>query len=384
MTETLARADVAVIGLGAMGAMTAWQTAARGASVVGVERFPLAHARGSSHGGSRIFRLILFEGPEYVPLARASLELWRRLERESGTSLLAVSGGLVIGPADGPLIADARRSAEAAGVEHELLDADELRARYPQHAVFDDDVAVYEPGAGALAPEAAIRAAAGQAERAGARIFTELEVTALRLGAPEVRVVTERGTILARKVVLCTGAWFGDLAPSPALPVRIQRSCLTWFRGAEPAQFEPERFPVFVRESGELDGWGIPDVDGRGVKVGVGDSGSKPWLDRPEDNWTAPTAADIAPIEAFCRRAFPALAPTAADAAACMNAKTPDGHFIIGPASSAPQVIVVGGFSGHGFKHAAGVGRVAAELALDGGTDIPIERFSPDRFAAVA
>ena len=67
-----------------------------------------------------------------------------------------------------------------------------------------------------------------------------------------------------------------------------------------------------------------------------------------------------------------------------MNSKTPDGDFVLGTTAAAPGVVLVGGFSGHGFKHAAGVGRVAAELAIDGGTEIPIARFSPDRFAAVA
>ena len=192
MSEHPQRVDVAVIGLGAMGAMTAWQAAARGASVVAFEQFGLAHSRGSSHGGSRIFRMILFEGREYVPLARASLEQWRRLERESGQELLTTTGGLVIGTDGGEIVADALASAEAGGVEHELLAVDELRARYPQHAAFDDDVAVYEPGAGALRPEAAIRAAAGLAADAGAEIVTGCRVTALRADGGDVELTTSR------------------------------------------------------------------------------------------------------------------------------------------------------------------------------------------------
>jgi sarcosine oxidase len=376
------RADVAVIGLGAMGAMTAWQAAARGASVVGIEQFPIAHARGSSHGGSRIFRMILFEGPEYVPVVRAAHELWRALERESGAELLTTTGGLVIGTDGGPLITDALASAAAGGVEHELLDVGQVRARFPQHALFDDDVAVYEPCAGALRPEAAIRAALKVAEGAGTRIMAECPVTSLSLGEREAEIVTANGIVRARKVVLATGPWFSDLVPELALPLRNQRSCLTWFDGGK--AYGPERFPVFIRESRDLNGWGIPDIDGRGVKVCYGSSEGKPWLDRPEDNWTAPTAVDVAPSEAFCRAAFPELTPRAADAAACINSKTPDYDFVVGVSEAAPQLVLLGGFSGHGFKHAAGIGRIAAELALDDGTDIPIQRFSPDRFAAVA
>lgn len=384
MTSIPERADVVVVGLGAMGSMTAWQAAARGATVVGIEQFSTAHARGSSHGGSRIFRTILFEGADYVPMARASLELFRRLEQESGTTLLTVSGGVTIGPAEGELIKEARTSAEEQGVDHEVLDADQIRARFPQHNVFDDDVAVYEGGAGALRPERAVQAAVDAARRCGATIITDTGVTAVHPGDGEVVVVTERGSIRARKVVLATGAWFNDLVPWLSLPLEIQRSCLAWYTGTPSADFTPERFPVFIRESDGVDGWGIPDIDGQGVKVGAGPSTFKPYLDRPEDNWVAPGPADLRPIDEFVRKAFHGLSSRSVDAAACMNSKTPDWDFVIGTAAAAPDLVLLGGFSGHGFKHAAGVGRIAAELALDGGTDIPIARFSPDRFTEAA
>ena len=118
--------DVAVLGLGAMGAATAWRAAARGASVVGVEQFTPGHARGSSHGGSRIYRQTLFEGIEYVPLARRAFELWTDLEAETGTPLFRRTGGLCIGPEDGPLISDAVSCARDGDVAIELLDAGEL------------------------------------------------------------------------------------------------------------------------------------------------------------------------------------------------------------------------------------------------------------------
>src|ERR671910_187487 len=114
--------DVAVIGLGAMGAMAAWSAASRGASVVGFEQYDIAHDRGSSHGGSRTFRRTMFEGEHYNPIVARAEELWRKLEAESGTRLLQPSGGLCIGPPDGELIVDALRCAAAGGVEHELLD----------------------------------------------------------------------------------------------------------------------------------------------------------------------------------------------------------------------------------------------------------------------
>lgn len=373
-------ADVVVIGLGAMGSMAAWQAAALGASVIGIEQFTVGHARGSSHGGSRIYRQILFEGKEYVPLARRSLDLIKALERDSGEALFTPSGGLVIGPEDGPLIQDALASATAGEVAYEWLEADDLRRRYPQHAVFDDDVAVYEPGAGALRPEACVTAAVAAARRAGAHIRTGVPVSALRMEDRHVEVAVGEERFVADKVVLASGAWTLDLLPEVSLPLRTQRSCLSWFtpRGDRTA-YGPERFPTFVRESRGLHGWGIPDVDGQGVKVGVSGT-SKRWLDRPEDNWHDPSPEDLAPVEDFCRMAFPGLDPHTAKATACMNSKSPDGDFVIGPVGTGGRVVFAGGFSGHGFKHSAAVGLACAQLALDGASEFDLAAFSPSRF----
>ena len=370
--------DVAVIGLGAMGAMAAWSAASRGASVVGFEQYAIAHDKGSSHGGSRIFRRTMFEGEHYNPIVARAEELWRKLEKESGTQLLQTSGGLCIGPRDGELIVDALRCAEAGGVEHALLEPDQLAARFPQHAHIPGDVGVFEPGAGVLNPEAAITAAVGLAAAAGALLRTASGVTAIHPEETSVRIETADEVVTARSAIVATGAWFTDLLPD--LPLRIQRSSLMWFTGADRALYRPDRFPVFIRESGPVDGWGIPDVDGRGVKLGAGPTAPKPWIDHPRDNEHPVDENDVEPVAAFCKAAFPGLAPTPVDARACMNSKTPDGDFVLGSPEAAPRLVLAGGFSGHGFKHASAVGEIVADLALAGGSPIPLERFSPDRF----
>jgi sarcosine oxidase len=370
--------DVAVIGIGAMGAMAAWSAASRGASVVGFEQYAIAHDKGSSHGGSRIFRRTMFEGEHYNPIVARAEELWRKLEEEAGTRLLQPSGGLCIGPRDGELIVDALRCAEAGGVEHELLEPDHLAARFPQHAHIPGDVGVYEPGAGVLNPEAAITAAFGLATAAGAQLRTASGVTAIHPEETSVRIETADEVVTARSAIVATGAWFTDLLPD--LPLRIQRSSLMWFTGADRASYRPDRFPVFIHESGPVDGWGIPDVDGRGVKLGAGPSAPKPWIDHPRDNDHPVDEKDVEPVTGFCRAAFPGLTPTPVDARACMNSKTPDGDFVLGSPEAAPRLVLAGGFSGHGFKHASAVGEIVADLALAGGSSIPLERFSPDRF----
>ena len=371
------RYDAVVVGLGAMGAMALWQLAERGATVVGIERYDIAHPYGSSHGGSRIYRSILFEGAEYVPIARRSLDLWRKLERAAGTRLLTETGGLCIGTDGGELIADAVKSADAGGVTYEQLNIDALRTRFPQHAVFDDDIGVYEHEAGSVHPERAIEAAVSRAADLGARVETRTEVVSVEFGSDAVAITCGESVIEARRVIISAGPWFTDLVPDLALPLRNQRSILSWFSGGP--TFGADRFPTFVRESHNLHGWGLPDLDGSGVKVGI--SGRpKPWLERPEDNRVAVNAMEMEPIEAFCREAFPALSSRAVRAEPCINSKSPDGDFVVGTTPRAPGLVLAGGFSGHGFKHAAGIGSIAADLALDDATDIPIGRFDPDRF----
>jgi sarcosine oxidase len=370
--------DVAVLGLGAMGAMTAWRAAERGARVVGIERFGPAHNRGSSHGGSRIFRETLFEGVDYIPIIGRAKPLWRELEAVSGATLFRRSGGLYIGPRDGELVRDAQVAAAVGGFEQHLLEPDELASRYPQHAMIDDDVAVFEPGAGVLDPEASIRAALDLAGAAGALLRFDSKVTGLHADDGGVRIEVGGETIRANRAVVATGAWFTDLVCE--LPLRVQRSSLFYFTGPDMDAFGYRRFPVFVRESGRVDGWGVPDMDGTGVKLGAGPTANKPWLAHADDNDYPLDARDTAPAEEFCRLAFPGLTPEVVAGRPCMNSKTPDQDFVLGVPAAAPGLVLAGGFSGHGFKHAAGVGDITADLALDGGCDIPLARFSPDRF----
>src|SRR5579864_298322 len=160
--------DVIVIGVGAMGASACHHLARRGVRVLGIEQFDIPHALGSSHGSSRMIRLAYYEHPDYVPLLLRAYELWDELEAISGQKLLHLTGGLYIGPPNGPTVAGSLQSARQHGLPHELLDRDELRRRFPQFRVPDDWVALHEPRAGFLMPERVISAYAEAAIRAGA------------------------------------------------------------------------------------------------------------------------------------------------------------------------------------------------------------------------
>lgn len=373
-----------------MGAMSLWQVARRDVSVIGFDQYSLGHGNGSSHGGSRIFRRTVFEGEHYIPLAEKADELWWDLDRESGKPIRLATGGLSIGTAGGAFITNAKRAAQAGGVEVHELGAAELRERFPQYKVYDSDAAIFEPGACVIRPELAIQAAAEVAQNRGAYVHANEAVIGIRSVTGGVLIDTATETIQVHHAIVAAGAWMSRLLKNIDVPIRAQRTVPVWFSASplsrETWAYGSDRFPVFVRQSampngGVLDGWGIPDVDGRGVKIGIAGY-PKPWLGAIEDNRTPAGSDDINPVIEFARTCFPELDRTRPAAIPCMNAKTPDNDFIIGSYPELPNITVLAGFGGHGFKHATAVGLVAAELACGDMPSIPIHAFSPTRFSA--
>src|SRR5687768_1355778 len=131
-----------------MGSAAVAHLAARGQRVLGLEQFQPAHSEGSSHGKSRVIRLAYFEDPAYVPLLRRAYELWERLETDSGTDLMTLDGGVYLGRPDSPTVAGSLRAAQQWDLPHELLDAAEIRRRFPALDPDDDEVGLYERAAG--------------------------------------------------------------------------------------------------------------------------------------------------------------------------------------------------------------------------------------------
>src|SRR6266705_943763 len=147
--------DAAVVGAGVMGSATAWRLAVRGKRVVLFEQFDVGHAHGSSHGAARIFRFS-YDHPMYVQMAMEALPMWREIEAESGRALLTTTGGLDIGP---PSNLDANAGALAAGgARFELLTGREAVARFPALSLPPDAPVLFQPDAGVVAADAAVRA----------------------------------------------------------------------------------------------------------------------------------------------------------------------------------------------------------------------------------
>ena len=150
--------DAIVVGLGAMGSAATYHLARRGLRVAGFDASPRGHARGSSHGRSRIIRQAYFESPAYVPLVQRAYQLWRELEQEANRPLLTMTGGLMVGAPTSGLVQGTLASARLHGLPCERLDARQVAERFPAYRLPDDLVAVYEAEAGFLRPEECVAA----------------------------------------------------------------------------------------------------------------------------------------------------------------------------------------------------------------------------------
>ena len=376
--------DVIVLGLGGMGSAAAHHLAARSLRVLGLEQFHPAHDRGSSHGQSRVIRQAYYEAPAYVPLLLRTYDLWRQLERDSGKELLTITGALMLGTENSAVVRGSLRSAREHNLPHELLDASEIRKRFPQFALEPDTVALFEQQGGLVWPEAAIRTHLNLAAQRGATLHFEEEVTNWNASGNGVCVTTARGTYEAGQLVIAAGPWLGKVLAELKLPLQVERQVQFWF---EPAQgiepFRPGRFPVWLWET--QDGshpYGLPAIDGAngGVKVSMHHGGRNPVC-TPDTSDRTVSDEEIATARGCISARVPALKGRCVRAVTCMYTNTPDGHFLIDRHPSQPQVLIVSPCSGHGFKFCPVVGEIVADLVERGETRHNLEPFRLNRLA---
>jgi len=371
--------DVAVVGLGGIGSAVAAQCAARGASVIGLEQFGPAHDRGSSHGKSRMIRQAYFEDAAYVRLVLRSYELWRELEQKTAEQLLRITGVLSVGEEGSEIIPGTKRSAAEHELRLEMLSRRQVHERYPTLQLLPDEVALFEPDGGVLDPERAVGAHLKMARESGADLRFQTAMRRWEASEEGTTIVLEDGSrISARTFVLSLGPWFKETLDTLGVPLRIQRNVQAWFSPTSNS-YAAYLFPAFLLDRAGLPAplYGFPDF-GDGIKAafhGFGQLTTADELDR-EVNLTR----DVAPIAAAMEEWMPGAAAEFREAKPCMYSLTPDGNFVIDRHPQHPNVILCGGFSGHGFKFAPVIGEIAAELALDGGSRHQIDFLSLERF----
>lgn len=373
-----ATADVIVIGVGGVGSAATFHLARRGASVIGLDRFPPGHDRGSSHGHTRLIRMAYFEHPDYVPLLRRAFELWEELEALTGERLYRQTGLLEVGCPDGEVVAGVKRSAAEHNLAIEVLQTDEIVRRFPGLRATNETEGVFEERAGLLYVEHAVRTHAEWAGRAGARFEIGPRVLGWEPDGQAVRVRTDRGDYLAGHVVVTAGPWAGELLRQLGVPLKVLRKPLYW-RGAPPIYDADAGCPAFLFERPEGVFYGFPSVDERGVKVAEHSGGAAvadpATVDRTED------FGETGRIDAFLKDHLPGVSGPATGFAVCLYTMSPDGHFLIDRFPGEDRVHFVAGLSGHGFKFAGVLGEILADRVIDGRTRHPVEFLSWERFA---
>ena len=374
--------DVIVAGVGGMGSAAVAELATRGARVLGLERAGIPNDTGSSHGVNRIIRLAYAEDPRYVPLLRRAYERWRTLESRLGETILVNTGGLDIGAPDCETVVGALTSAQEHELEHELLEAGEIHARFPGLELPDELVGVYQPDGGFVLSERAIAGHAALALEAGAEIHGQEPVLSGEARDGGVVVRTAVAEYRARRLIVSAGAWVGKLVGSLAPIAGPERRVLLWAATMQPELFTPDALPIFILDVDEGLFYGFPEYGIPGLKIGEMHQQSRA-VDPDDWDRSVIEPGDEPLLRSALSRYLPQANGPALSLKTCMFTMTPDEHFIIDTLPEMPQAVVVSPCSGHGFKFSAVVGEIAADLALDGGTSHDISMFSIDRFKEV-
>jgi sarcosine oxidase len=370
--------DVIILGLGAMGSSTAYHLALRGQRVLGIDQFTPPHAFGSSHGKSRIIREAYFEDPLYVPLVKRAYNAWAELQARSGKRVLTRTGGLMVGAPNGTVVAGARMSAMEHRLPYEELGAGELRARFPALRAPDDAVAIWEPRAGVLDPEAAINAQLSLARASGAELRFGEKVTKWRATGGGVEVTTVSGSYSAARLVITAGAWVGELVPELALPLTVERNAVYWFDPLKPAEFTPDKFPIFIHEYAPGRTWyGFANF-GDGVKVALHHQGE---ITTAQTVRRAVSAAEIEGIRTLMKLFLPGADGPLRSTTVCLYTNSRDDDFILDAHPEHPAVFIASPCSGHGFKFSIAIGELIADDIMGEPPRFDLSPFRIARFA---
>jgi len=394
MTGMAMVADIAVVGLGAVGSAALYQAAKLDAKVIGIDRFDPPHDHGSSHGETRITRQAIGEGREFVPMVLRADQIWEELEAVTGRSLLTRCGGLVLAPpgvggshhGSSSFLRDTINAALAFGIPHQQLSTDEVHKLYPQFRLTADEVGYFEPGAGFLRHEACVQAQIMQAKTLGATVYTSEAVLEIKPASGAVEVKTNKASYSVAKVILTAGPWIAKLLPpGHAGHFRIYRQTLCWFALARHQKhYSPEHFPVFIWITGNRVQdmlYGFPAIDGP-------EGGSKVATERYE-NTVDPDAVprdisdqSVAEMYAeYIAPRLPDLSNQCLRSTTCLYTVTPDAKFVIDYADASQKILFASACSGHGFKHSPAVGESLARGALEVDPRLDLSAFRLDRFA---
>jgi sarcosine oxidase len=338
--------DVVVVGCGVMGAAAARALSRRGREVVLLEQYEIGHKRGSSHGDSRIFRFS-YHDQSFVRMAMEALPLWRELEDESGQQLLTVTGGVDLGEK----VDDHANALRSSGAPFERIDGAGARRRYPFLSVPPADPVLFQPNAGIVAADAAVRALVERAVHHGTEVREHAKVLHLSRDGDGAVIETDSEMYRAKIAVVTAGAWAREFLSGAGIeiPTTPTRETVAYFRlpdGVVPPSLVEWSKPAFYSLFS-------PSL---GLKVGEHRAG--PITD--PDEMGAVSEESVARISTWVADRYPGAQAEPRHAETCLYTNTPDENFILRREGA---VVVGSPCSGHGFKFAPVIGERLADLA---------------------
>ena len=362
--------DVIVLGTGGIGSAVVSHLACRGARVLGLDQFPPAHDRGSSHGQTRMIRQAYYEHPDYVPLSLRAYELWAALSERRGKQLFFQTGVLQIGAPDGIVVPGVIASARHHGLRIEQLSPADIVGRFPGFAVPESFVGVYEPVAGYLLVEQCVLAHLDDALAAGAALHSDEPVVDIQAAPGELTVQTTLAQYATKRLVITAGPWAGRWLTDLGISLVVRRKPLFWFATRSPVYRATSGCPAYLYEINERTFYGFPEVDPGEIKVAEHTGGTPVADPMTVDREIHPD--DVTPIEDFITTCMPDVTRRITNQKVCMYTMSPDAHFIVDRHPADERIAFAAGLSGHGFKFAPVLGEALADLALEGRTSLSI------------
>jgi len=372
---------VIVIGLGVIGRAVCLGLARRGVQVRGFDARTSVHREGSSHGESRIIRTAYFEHPDYVPLARESLRLWRGIEREKTerAPLLDPRPCLVLGKPESLVVNGVLTAAHAHGLRVNRYSQEELGAEFPWLRAGESWSGVLEFESGILHADRCRQALGDLAVRHGAELNFGAKIVGWGVRGDRVWAESPAGMVEAERIVLCPGPWASETKGLGGLPLKVMRQVSGWM---ETDSRVASGLPVFFFDTPDGYFYGMRSPEGNSVKLAR--HYGAPEKSNVLETMDEPNADDADCLARFVSSHIPGLIPSGREATirkmeACRYTLTPDRHFLVGelPGYSG-TCFTAAGMSGHGFKFAPAIGEMVASALVGKGVFPGI--FSPTRW----
>jgi glycine/D-amino acid oxidase-like deaminating enzyme len=372
-----AKSHIAVIGAGAFGGWTALYLLRRGARVTLLDAWGPGNSRSSSGGETRIIRGTYGPTQPYTKMAASALRLWQEHQARWACHVLHPTGVLWMVTASNDQFERASLPVlREAGIAYEELSGRDVGKRWPQVNIEDVRWAIYEPESGFLTARTACQAVAqgclaeGGEYKQAAVLPDDLE-NGIRNGL----ILSDGSRLMADQYVFACGPWLGKLFPE-TVGARIRPTKQDVFFFGAPAgddRFAEPKLPVWA-DQGDHFIYGIPAADGRGFKVA--DDTRGPEFDPTSGDRTA-SEAGLKAIRDYIAFRFPTMkgAPLL-ETRVCQYENSPDNHLIIDRHPNADNVWLVGGGSGHGFKHGPALGEMVAEWVIEGRNPDPLFRLA--------